>query len=137
FVILSKVGIYSLLRLNTLMFGADAGSMAGFANPWLLIGGLATIAFGSAGIMSTRLLQRVASYYILVSSGILLSAIAVGGGDLVASALFYLVSSSLAVSAVFLFLEPVERAGAGSADPPPAMADPVFADDYLASQKEE
>ena len=47
FSILSKVGIYAVLRVWLLLFGDEAGASAGFGGAWLLAGGLLTIAFGS------------------------------------------------------------------------------------------
>ena len=41
FAILTKVGVYILLRLSLLLFGSDAGNSAGFGQPILLYGGYA------------------------------------------------------------------------------------------------
>ena len=51
----------------------------------------------------------MAGYSLLVSSGTLLAAIAVGEPAVTAAALFYLVASTLGVSAFFLLIELVER----------------------------
>jgi len=42
--ILSKVGVYAVLRLSLLLFGDAAGDSTGFGGAWLLFGGLLTIA---------------------------------------------------------------------------------------------
>src|SRR6185312_16190582 len=52
---------------------------------------------------------RLASYSVLVSSGTLLAAIAIGSTPLTGAALYYLVVSTLALSALFLLVELVER----------------------------
>ena len=49
FAILTKVGVYAVLRLWLLLFGEGAGHSAGFGGAWLLFGGLLTIAFGAIG----------------------------------------------------------------------------------------
>src|SRR5690606_16379011 len=49
FAIMSKVGIYVLLRLSLLLFGGAAGASSGFGSDWLLLGGMATIVFGAIG----------------------------------------------------------------------------------------
>ena len=54
-------------------------------------------------------LERMASLCILVSAGILLSAVGFAQPSLTAGALFYLVSSTLALSALFLLAELIER----------------------------
>ena len=51
----------------------------------------------------------MASLSILVSAGILLSAIGFAQPNLTAAALFYLISSSLALCALFLLAELIER----------------------------
>ena len=51
----------------------------------------------------------MASYCVLVSSGTLLAAIAIGSTPLTGAALYYLVVSTLGLSALFLLVELVER----------------------------
>ena len=95
FAILSKVGIYVVLRLWLLLFGDGAGASAGFGGAWLLFGGLLTIAFGTIGVLASQNLARLAGYSVLVSSGTLLAAIGIGQVAVTGGALFYLVSSTL------------------------------------------
>jgi multicomponent K+:H+ antiporter subunit D len=114
--ILSKVGIYAVLRLWLLLFGEGAGDSAGFGGTWLLIGGLLTIAFGSMAVLATQNMARLAGASILVSSGTLLAAIGVGQVEVTGGALFYLTGSVLAVSAFFLLIELVERSREVGAD---------------------
>ena len=125
FAIMTKVGIYILLRLSSLLFGENAGDAANFANAWLIVGGLATMGFGTLGILAARQLTRVAGYYVLVSSGTLLAALGIGGQSMMAALLFYLVSSTLSVAAFYLVIEPVER-NAGKDDRIEGIAEPVF-----------
>jgi len=136
FAIMTKVGIYIILRLSFLLFGKDSGGAAGFANDALLYAGLATMVFGIVGILAARHLTRIAGHYVLVSSGILLSAIGIGGEALTAALLFYLVSSTLAVSALYLLIEPVER-HADEADIIEGISEPVFDDEYVGAIEEE
>ncbi|PKP99784.1 MAG: monovalent cation/H+ antiporter subunit D [Alphaproteobacteria bacterium HGW-Alphaproteobacteria-13] len=136
FAIMTKVGIYVILRLSFLLFGKDSGGAAGFANEVLLFAGLATMGFGILGILAARQLTRVAGHYVLVSSGILLAAIGIGGEALTAALLFYLVSSTLAVSALYLIIEPVER-NADEEDIIDGIAEPVFDDEYVGAIEEE
>jgi len=135
FAIMTKVGIYVILRLSSLLFGAASGEAAGFASEALLFAGLATMAFGIIGILSARQLTRVAGYYVLVSSGTLLAAIGIGGETLIAAMLFYLVSSTLAVGALYLIIEPVER-NADEEDMIAGIAEPVFDDEYVGAIEE-
>lgn len=109
FAILSKVGVYVLLRLSLLFFGANAGASAGFGSTVLLFGGMATITFGMMGVLASQALGRLAGFSILVSSGTLLAAIGLSQTGVTAGALFYLVSSTLTIGALFLLIELVER----------------------------
>jgi len=109
FAILSKVGIYAVLRVYLLLLGGDEGWTASSGEEWLLFGGMATIAFGTIGVLAVRTLSRVAGYCVIISSGTLLATIGAGEGAVLAGALFYLVSSTLAVSAFYLLIELVER----------------------------
>ncbi len=109
FAIMTKVGIYTLLRLWTLLFSGQAGASAYFGGNWLIYGGMATIVCAAVAILSAQRLERMASLSILVSAGILLSAIGFAQPNLIGAALFYLVSSTLALSALFLLAELIER----------------------------
>ena len=60
-------------------------------------------------ILAAQRLERLGSLSILVSAGILLSAIGFAQPSLTAGALFYLVSSTLTLSALFLLAELIER----------------------------
>lgn len=109
FAIMTKVGIYAVLRLSTLAFGAEAGASAGLGQTVLLIGGMATIAFGAIGVLASQTTGRLASYCVLVSSGTLLASIGMGNAFVTGGALYYLVVSTLAISAFFLIVELLER----------------------------
>lgn len=135
FAIMTKVGVYVILRLSFLLFGEASGDAAGFASDGLLYGGIATMLFGIIGILSARQLTRVAGHYVLVSSGTLLAAIGIGGQAVTAALLFYLVSSTLAISALYLIIEPVER-NADEEDMIAGIAEPVFDDEYVGAVEE-
>ena len=110
FAVLSKVGFYVLLRLSLLLFGSEAGRLTGFGGGVLLVGGMVTIAFGAFGVLASQALGRLAGYSLLVSSGTLLAAVGLGDTAVVSGAMYYMVSSTLAISALFLLIELVERA---------------------------
>lgn len=109
FALMTKVGVYVILRLSLLFFGEDAGQLAHFGSNGLLFGGMATIAFGTIGVVASQTMSRLAGFSLLISSGTLLAAIGLGGPAVIGGALFYLVSSTLAIGAFFLLIELVER----------------------------
>ncbi|WP_458094360.1 monovalent cation/H+ antiporter subunit D [Roseomonas sp. WA12] len=109
FSLMSKVGVYAVLRLSLLLFGAEAGASAGFGGTWLLAGGIMTIAFGAVSVLATQDLSRLAGACVLISSGTLLAAIGAGQVAVTGGALIYLASSALAIGAMFLLIELLER----------------------------
>jgi multicomponent K+:H+ antiporter subunit D len=76
----------------------------------LVWGGLATVAFGSVGMLASQDLGKLASYSIVTSSGTVIAALGFDEPGLSGGALFYLVSSTLAGCALFLLVELLERA---------------------------
>ncbi|MGY2167607.1 monovalent cation/H+ antiporter subunit D [Pseudomonas gingeri] len=125
FAIMTKVGVYTLLRLWTLLFSGQAGASAYFGGDWLIYGGMATIACAAVAILAAQRLERMASLSILVSAGILLSAVGFAQPSLTAGALFYLVSSTLALSALFLLAELIERSRSANELPLDEDIDPL------------
>src|SRR5690606_5919397 len=113
--ITSKLGVYVVLRLSLLLYSGTESPVQ-FGGSWLLYGGLATIVFGIIGVLAAQETARIAAYSILVSSGTLLAAVGTNRVDVTVGALFYLVSSTLAVSALFLLIELVERGREFGAD---------------------
>jgi len=113
FAIMSKVGVYVLLRLSVLLgaYGAE-----GFGHEWLLYGGMATIVFGTVGILSSQDLPRMVGFGVLVSSGTLLAMLSYGDPAVTASAVYYLVISTLTIACLFLLSELLERGRAPEAD---------------------
>ncbi|WP_336278662.1 monovalent cation/H+ antiporter subunit D [Bartonella sp. CB175] len=109
FALLSKVGIYIILRLTLLWFGSESGHFSHFGHTILFYGGLITVVFGFVGVLASQILVRLVAYSVLVSSGTLLAAIGISNAALTAGALFYIVSSTFALGAFFLLAELVER----------------------------
>jgi multicomponent K+:H+ antiporter subunit D len=116
FAIMSKVGVYVVLRLTLMLFGPDAGAMAGFGATWLIVGGMATMGFGIVGVLAAQEMTRMAGYIVLISSGTLLALVGIGGEQVISGLLFYMVSSTFAVGAFFLLIELVGRGRAAGAD---------------------
>ena len=116
FAIMTKVGVYIVLRLWLLLFGEGAGASAQFGGEWLLYGGMATVAFGVIGTLASQDMARLAGFSVLVSSGTVLAAIGMGQVGVTGGALFYMVSSTLGISAFFLLIELVERGREPGAD---------------------
>jgi multicomponent K+:H+ antiporter subunit D len=135
FAIMTKVGAYIVLRLWLLLFGEGAGASAYFGGDVLLFGGLATVAFGAIGTLASQDLARLAAHSVLVSSGTVLAAIGMAEAGVTGGALFYMVSSTLGLGALFLLVELVERGREPAADVL-AVTREAYGDDDLDDEEE-
>ena len=121
FALLTKVGIYSIIRVFSLVFGADAGAVAHVAAPYLLPLALATVAVGSVGVLASQDLHRLIGYSVIVSIGILLTGVGLGQSSGLIAALVYLVHTTLITAGLFLLADliAVQRGHIGSQSAPP------------------
>ncbi|MDR1996347.1 monovalent cation/H+ antiporter subunit D [Azonexus sp.] len=108
FAILTKVGVYALLRLGVLLQESGVAP-APFGGTWLFYCGLITTAVGTLGILSAQKLDRLAAFLVIVSSGTLLTAFGFTGTLLTGPAIYYLISSVLGSGAFFMLIEMAER----------------------------
>lgn len=127
FAIMTKVGVYAILRASFLFFDPSGGEAGGGANLILLLAGGFTIAMSAVGMLAARTFSRVASFSILISSGAVLAIIGIGEERALSGALYYMISSTFAAAAFFLLIELLNRAR-GTVEPAGAPA--VFADEY-------
>ncbi len=101
FTIMTKVGIYSILRVNGTVFD-DALSQE-ILKSWLLPIGLITSLYGVIAAIGADRLRRFVGFMVLSSIGTLLTAIAMSNTQAWSSALYYLVHSTLIGAAFYLF----------------------------------
>ncbi|TDK24473.1 monovalent cation/H+ antiporter subunit D [Luteimonas aestuarii] len=125
FTIMTKVGLYAMLRVTTLVFGEDAGALAGFGRDVLLAFGLVTLVLGGLGVVGALRLRIGAAYLVLVSAGTLFVAFALGEPGTISAGLYYLPHSCFAGAAMFLIAHIVQRergaVGDRLLDPAPPM----------------
>lgn len=119
FVILTKVGIYAVIRFWTLLLAGEAGSSALLGGDALIYGGLATLTFGAIGMLASQQVKRLAGFSVIVSSGTMLAVTGFGDAALVGTALFYLIGSTLAGGALFLLGELIDRSRQNADAQPP------------------
>lgn len=102
FAIMTKVGVYSILRVYTLLFGAEGGLAANLIEPWLLPLALATLLIGMAGVVASSGLRQQTAYLVIASVGSLLTALGLNTEAGIAAGLYYLPHSTFAAAACFL-----------------------------------
>ncbi|EIC23019.1 monovalent cation/H+ antiporter subunit D [Thiorhodovibrio frisius] len=115
FAIMTKVGIYAIIRLTTLVYGSGETPMLEWTAPWLLVAGLATIAIGTLGAMASDDLRELIAYLVVVSVGTLVAGIALATPAGLSASLYYLVHSTLVTGGLFLLAERIANARDGSA----------------------
>ncbi|MEY1660877.1 monovalent cation/H+ antiporter subunit D [Isoalcanivorax beigongshangi] len=109
FAIMTKVGLYVVMRLWLLMFSDEAGVSAGFGGNALLWIGLATLAVATFGLLSAADFRRFAGFSVVASSGTLLAGLALRTEVATTATLYYMLASTLAIGAFFLLIELLER----------------------------
>ena len=102
FAIMTKVGVYSMMRIYTLIFGEHAGELSHIAQNWLWWLALATIAMGAIGVLASKDLRKLTANLVIVSVGTLVALVAVQTVEASAAAIYYLVHSTLVTAALFL-----------------------------------
>ncbi len=110
FAILTKVGVYAILRIWTLFFGIDAGESANWGGAALTWIGMTSLAVAAIGMLASHHPGRLAAWSVVISSATLISAIGFARPALTAGALFYLIGSTFALAALFLLVELIDRA---------------------------
>ncbi len=109
FAVMTKVGIYAIVRVTTLLFGASGGVLAGLGAVPLYVLGVGTVALGALGALSADRFKGLVASLIVVSAGTLVAAVATGAQAVLAGALYYLVHSTLAAAFLFLLADPIAR----------------------------
>jgi multicomponent K+:H+ antiporter subunit D len=127
FAIMTKVGIYSIIRVFTLIFGATAGASAYVATPWLLPLALATLALGTLGVLASRDLRRQIAYFVVVSVGTLLTAVGLSDTQGLSAALVYMVHTTLVTAGMFLLADIIAiQRGSVVDQPAPPLRHPLL-----------
>ncbi|APR68334.1 monovalent cation/H+ antiporter subunit D [Thalassolituus oleivorans] len=102
FAIMTKVGVYSMWRFHTAVFGDDAGELSLLGMNWLWPMAILTIVVGSFGVLASRSLRWLAANIIAVSVGTLLLTVAMADVKATAAGVYYTVHSTLLSAALFL-----------------------------------
>jgi multicomponent K+:H+ antiporter subunit D len=105
FAIMTKVGVYSILRVHGVIFGEGAGDSAFSAEPWILPLALATCLLGVLGALAAHTLARLVAWLTVASVGTVLAGIGLYSPAAWGAALYYMANSTLVVAGLFLLAE--------------------------------
>lgn len=109
FAVMTKVGLYAILRFSTLVFGEQAGAASGLGSGVLWILALLTMALAALGAFAASSLTSLLAYLVLVSVGTLLAGIAVGSEAAISASLYYLVQSTWVIAGLFLLADIIAK----------------------------
>lgn len=129
FAIMTKVGVYAILRVHGVVFGPAAGESAFAVEAWLLPLALGTSVLGALGALSARSMPRLVAWLTLSSAGTLMAAFGIFSPPAWSAGLYYLIHSTLVVAALFLLIELVaaQRGEVGDRlEPGSPMAQPAL-----------
>ena len=129
FAIMTKVGVYSIIRVFTVVFGIEAGQLANVIEPWLLPAGLATLALGVFGVLASRCLRTQAAYFVVTSVGTMLAGVGLFSVVGLGAALYYLPHSTVVTASLFLLADMIasQRGKTGSMiEPTTAVSQPLL-----------
>lgn len=128
FAIMTKVGVYSIIRVHVGIFGEGAGHAAMVVEPWLLPVALITSVLGVLGALAASSLARLVAYLTIASVGMILASVGLYNTASLSAALYYMVHSTLVVAALFLLVELIASQRGDGKDrlqPAAAVAQPV------------
>jgi multicomponent K+:H+ antiporter subunit D len=129
FAIMTKVGVYSIIRVHGVILGDGAGYAALTAAPWLLPLALVTTVLSVLGALAANSLARLVSYLTVASVGLILAGVGLFTPAAMSAALYYMVHSTLAIAALFLLVELVATQRGAAQDrlqPATPVAQPVL-----------
>jgi multicomponent K+:H+ antiporter subunit D len=105
FAIMTKVGVYSIVRVHWQLYGAEAGHAALTAADWLLPLALATSALGVLGALAAHTLRRLVANLTVSSVGTILAGVGLFTPGTLSAALYYTLHSTLVIAGLFLLVE--------------------------------
>lgn len=109
FAIMTKVGTYAIIRVYTMTFPPDLEVTAGLHTDWLLPVALLGMAVGAVGVLAAKSLDRLVAFSVIGSMGTVMTAVGLFNVPGIATALYYMIHSTLAAAALFLIVDLVRH----------------------------
>lgn len=115
FAIMTKVGLYAIIRIHGTLFSEQAGDLAYIHIPWVLWLGLITMFLAALGAIASRNLREQIAYLVLGSVATLLVGIGINNPAALSATVYYLMHSTLIAGALFLLADWI-RQGRGETE---------------------
>jgi len=109
FAIMTKVGIYSIIRVHGTLFGDAAGELAHYHTPWIINLGFITLVMATFGAMYAKDLKTIVAYLVLASVSVLLIAIGINNVQALSGAVYYMVHSTFLAASFFLIADNIAK----------------------------
>ncbi len=123
FAVMTKVGVYSIIRVHWVIFGVSAGEAALAAQAWLLPLALTTSVLGVLGALAAHSMGRMVAYLTVSSVGTILAGVGLFTPATLSAALYYTLHSTVVIAGLFLLVELMAaQRGAAQDKLRPAMA---------------
>ncbi len=107
--LMTKVGVYALIRVFTLIFPFDTGAVPQI----LMVTALLTMTVGVLGAIAHSDLRRILSFQVINSIGFMILGLALHTPLAIAAAIFYMVHTILVKTNLFMIAGVVGRIGGG------------------------
>lgn len=104
FALLTKVGVYSIIRVYTLTFGSTSGDISHLVGPILLPAALLTLIVGSLGVLASKRLGQLVSFAAVASMGTIFIAVSQFTESSLASGIYYTLHSTFSTALLFLIV---------------------------------
>lgn len=128
FAIMTKVGVYSIVRVHWQLFGSEAGSAALAVADWLLPLALTTSVLGVLGALAAHTMGRLVAYLTVSSVGTILAGVGLFTPQALSAALYYTLHSTIVIAGLFLLVELIAAQRGDAVDrlqPAHAVREPV------------
>ncbi|QCF26697.1 monovalent cation/H+ antiporter subunit D [Hydrocarboniclastica marina] len=102
FAVMTKVGVYAMLRTFPLVYGPLAGDLEGLVWDWLWPLSLATMVLALIGTLGAQTLSTLVSWQIVLSMGTLMTIMSLGQAHAYGALIFYLIHTTWITGGLFL-----------------------------------
>ncbi len=103
--LMTKIGVYALIRTFTLIFPAGIGLITEI----IFVAALATMAIGVLGAIAQTDIRRIIAFQVIASIGFMLLGVALGSTLAMAAAVFYMVHAILLKTLLFMTMGIIGR----------------------------